>query len=255
MNACPIPKYKAGDTAWISRITSTTKEFPCPDCHGSRKWKVIAASGIEHEISCFRCCYNHGTRELVSLKYEAWTGYAELVHLAQIRIEWPSHEYNTLKGPISYCSGIGGGSIYYEKDLYDTKEEAETIAKIKAEEENTKIRTKPEVLQKQYFSNLTLNRATFQAANDAIWEGWNAFRCLRDTVEEVIANDTSDTAEALRDVFKYQGEYNTIEVGLLVQALVRASINDISLEEIKEILNKIPKIKRLCEDKEKLCGD
>lgn len=49
------PKYLIGDVAYHVSVNWTTKQQPCPDCFGHRRWSAILPAGEEILIECPTC--------------------------------------------------------------------------------------------------------------------------------------------------------------------------------------------------------
>lgn len=49
------PKYRVGEVVYTAGTKSEWLEIACPDCAGTRKWRVITGADLEFEIACQRC--------------------------------------------------------------------------------------------------------------------------------------------------------------------------------------------------------
>lgn len=125
-------KYSIGDVVWLATTRTETKRMPCPDCNGTKKWKATSPAGAEYEFNCPRCSARHGPNHPLTLDYTQFTGSTQRLTVGQVRTSTGD------EGATYMCceTGVGSGSIYYERDLFLTKEEAQAAADAKAAVQN-----------------------------------------------------------------------------------------------------------------------
>ncbi len=122
-------QFSIGDVVYKAGITTVSKQHPCPDCKGSRKWTAISPAGGEYQFSCPRCSANFHGDDALSLRYAAHEATVQRLTIGSVRTDSSSgrgNEYMCVE------TGIGSGSLYYEADLFETYDEAEAVAKAKA---------------------------------------------------------------------------------------------------------------------------
>jgi hypothetical protein len=186
-------KYSVGDRVWHGWTTTERKQHPCPDCLGQRKWQAKSPAGGEFEFSCPRCASSyHGNRDL-SLDYTMHTAAVTPLTVGSVGFE-TNYQTGQLE-PRYMCNetGIGSGTVYYERDLYPTEDEARRAADTRAKINNAD----PEGwVAKQYFLSLSvcdyqLQSAVLEAAkNDQARREsrlWSLFSDLdyAETIDEV----------------------------------------------------------------------
>jgi hypothetical protein len=199
----PKPKYSVGDTFYVASVQHITAEHPCPDCLGSREWKVTTPAGHELTTPCVRCSSGYSSNDLPPLKYQAWEGKAELRTVGAIEVKWP-HNASWDKHPVRYMAGPGGGWVVTENDTFDTSEQAEGAAKLRAAEENAKIAGQPQALEKRRVGVLQYPDARYDQFKNGMWDSWYAYREIREVIDDILDKKnehltTREIRESLED--------------------------------------------------------
>lgn len=206
----PTPKFCIGDRVWSPSTVSTAKRWSCPDCEGTGKWKAVTPAGVEHELSCPRCgSHQYQFDKIPSLSYQAYEGVVRALTVSGIEVNAGSAAWRP-EDAISYrCQETwsqGGGSTYYEKNLFTSEEEAKAEADRLAADQNATIQERPEVIAARNFASLRLTEAVLERADKAIWDSWWAYRHLADDVQGW-AEDAS-TPEDWQSTFKWASEFS-----------------------------------------------
>lgn len=143
-------KFSIGDVVYRASIATVTKQHPCPDCKGSRKWKAISPAGSEYDFTCPRCSSSYQSNRDLSLSYAQCEPSINCLTIGSVRVD--THER---KGNQYMCleTGVGSGNIYYESDLFHTEDEALKAAKQKAAVANVEV----EWVAKLYDKTLSLS--------------------------------------------------------------------------------------------------
>jgi len=143
----PVPRFSLNARAFVARAKHTTEDTPCPDCAASGKWRVLSKGEtvLEGEVECPRC-RGKGQLQLPSRAPEV-----SEVTLRRIKVE-TSGGWNQAR--VEYCSGESGGSIYYEWDLFDSREEAMAQAELLAAEERDGLDKGPEKPARDLFRDI-----------------------------------------------------------------------------------------------------
>ena len=122
-------KYGLGDVVWRAGYRMTKKQHACPDCLGTQTWKAISPAGTEYSFRCPRCGDRYKSNRRLSLEYSCAAPSVERLTIGQVdastdqeKIRYMCHE-----------TGIGGGTLHSERDLYATEEEARVAAQAMAE--------------------------------------------------------------------------------------------------------------------------
>lgn len=142
-------KFAIGDRVWRAWTNTERRQHPCPDCMGSREWRAISPAGGEYTFCCPRCGGGYRSNDEASLDYTAYTPSVSQLTIGSVRIDTNEDK------PVTYMcveTGVGSGSIYYEKDLFATKEDAEAAAERLAQSQNATV---PWVT-KQYSQSLSI---------------------------------------------------------------------------------------------------
>ena len=201
-------KYAIGDVVYHAGTTTIQKQHPCPDCSGERKWKAKSPVGGEYSFACPRCSVRYQSNSELSLEY---TTHAPLVSTLTIgSVRYDSHHYGD--GPVVeyMCreTGVGSGSIYKEKDLFATREEAEHAAETLAKTRDSTVAW----VAKRYAATLELSdykleSVLMKTAQDAKSYArrllWN-LNDLFSSIEE--AEDKDAILEAIEDYKQFYME-------------------------------------------------
>ncbi len=159
-------KYSVGDAVFHASTTTERKRHPCPDCLGSRKWLAKSPAGREYEFGCPRCADGYRSDHDSSIDYTAFIPSIQRLTIGQVRAQVghePRNEYMCRE------TGIGSGSVYYEKDLFPTEAEALDAATIKAAASNIQVPWAAEQYSKSLeISDYQLSDASVKAERDRL---------------------------------------------------------------------------------------
>lgn len=158
-------KFSIGDVVYKAWTTTVTKQHPCPDCKGVRKWMAVSPAGAEYEFDCPRCSSRYQNDHDLSLSYTEFEPCTHRLTIGSVRVDTSSKDR-----PVEYMcreTGIGSGTIHDEADLFRTEEEAMRAAELKAKAQNSTT----EWVIKQYDKSLSLSdyqleSATIKSAKD-----------------------------------------------------------------------------------------
>ncbi len=185
-------KFAIGDVVYHASTCPTTKQHPCPDCKGERKWKAVSPAGAEYEFACPRCSTTFQSNSDLSLRYQAFAPAVAKLTIGSIRVDTADergHSYMCVE------TGVGSGSIYYEKDMFSTHEEAMTVAALKAAEHDKGIEWVAKLYDKTLsLSDYEMNSAEREANKAAHSEAMTKIRHFFDDLE------WSDDVGSMRDV-------------------------------------------------------
>lgn len=144
-------KFSIGDVVYKAWTTTVSKQHPCPDCKGSRKWKAVSPAGGEYEFPCPRCAARFMSNRDLSLDYSEFAPSVHKLTIGSVRVDTSSQDR-----PVEYMcreTGIGSGTIHDQADLFPTEEEAMRAAELKAKAQNSTT----EWVVKQYDKSLSLS--------------------------------------------------------------------------------------------------
>lgn len=113
-------KYSIGDKVWIGRTQWQDKSIVCPECVNGYI-KIQLKSGQESHAKC-PVCYGRG-------RYAVWDFYPSVEEFTIGSVGYDSA--SPPEEQFSYMcieTGVGTGSIWYEHNIFTTKEEAEQYA-------------------------------------------------------------------------------------------------------------------------------
>jgi len=208
-------KYAVGDVVYFAGTTTESRRHPCPDCKGERKWKATSPAGTEYEFPCPRCAASYNSDRDITLDY---TAHAPSVR----RLTIGSVKYNSEPGydhGASYMcveTGVGSGSVYYERDLYETEEAAMAAAQAKADLSNSTIKWVAELYNKSLtISDYQLDNATLKLSKEAQSRAWSMIYnigALFSQIEE--AENKTAILELVEDYRKYSWDSDKREADL-----------------------------------------
>ncbi len=159
-------KYSIGDAVFHASTTTERKRHPCPDCLGSRQWEAKSPAGREYKFACPRCGGGYRSDHDSSIDYTAFIPSTRRLTIGQVRAQVGHEPHNEY---MCHETGIGGGSIYYEKDLFTTEAEALEAATIKATASNIQIPWAAEQYKKSLeVSDYQLSDASVKAERDRL---------------------------------------------------------------------------------------
>lgn len=187
----PTPKYRIGQKVFHASTFRTTGKYPCPDCLGSGKWEVTTPAGSKMIAGCQRCG-PHSSTDIPSLVYEAYAPSVQSLTIGSVQIDTAALQSSWREDPVRYMcveTGVGSGSVYDEKKLFATEEEALRVAEIKAAEENAKCKETPQRLEKERVHYLKIEDANMDQFKNGLWRSWYKYRNLREKLEEWVKDD------------------------------------------------------------------
>lgn len=114
-------KFKIGDKVYFGNYEVKENSIICPDCLGSKKWKITTPKGEEFDTDC-TVCYRGGEVIGIVYDYECSPSVTRLT-IGSIQIDTAANEDEKIRY-MCVETGVGTGNIYYEKDLFSTEKEA-----------------------------------------------------------------------------------------------------------------------------------
>lgn len=208
----PTPKYRIGQSVFHASETSVRERMACPDCLGTKLWKVTTPSGGELETECMRCNGQLKRNNIPSLDVTTWKPVVTRLTIGSVRIdtnESPEHGWH--REPVSYMcreTGVGSGTIYYESQIFQTEDEAQKAAEAKAAARTAEDRARPQRVEQIRVSYLNLKDAALEQFRSGLWNSWYRYRNLRKTIVEFL-EDENKAASELRDDIQSELDYDT----------------------------------------------
>jgi hypothetical protein len=192
-------KYGVGDVVWHAGQTTTQQSHPCPDCLGSREWIATSPAGGKFPVSCPRCSTSYQANHKLSIKYAQWTPTTNRRTIGSVRADTYSD-----RGAEYMCheTGVGSGSIYYEKDLFETQEAALAAALARCAVSNA---DQTGWVAKQFegtaeFCDYQLKDAAIGAVESQVRELGIRIRCLLEDIEDAeTIGEVRDAVTAWRE--------------------------------------------------------
>lgn len=157
-NELPTPKYRIGQTVYYPTVECVAEDQACPDCLGTKKWKVVTPAGLELECPCHRCARPYYQNQLPKLIKS--TPIAKEFYITDIEVRTKSNYGDDEK--VRYYSN---GSSLPEGRVHATAEEAMELAKKQAGKEEEK--RAPETAKLTADATLTFNDARVAAAEES----------------------------------------------------------------------------------------
>ena len=196
MTDTPTPKYKIGDSFWLTGTETETAQLPCPDCLGTRKWTLTTPAGFTHEVACLRCGTQYRSVSLDNnvppLTYTKHVAAPRFFTVRSVEVKIPAWHPGE---EIRYCNGEHGGQVCYEPQAIDDPDVARSASEATAAIENAKQQATPEALQQKRFSGLQFEIAIEGASWSARYNAWRAYRELADLVEGMQKGEDKDAFE------------------------------------------------------------
>lgn len=198
--------YSVGDVVFHAGTTTQDKQRPCPDCNDTKKWAAVSPAGNEYTFSCPRCASPYRHHDELSLRYTAHVPFVRKLTIGSV--QYNSHVGSWDSGARYMCveTGVGGGSVYAESDLFDNEAAALVAAEAKAAVADTTV---PYVVQAYNraleISDYQLENALLKKAKEKTSTAgqllWNV-NDLFDTIKE--ASDKEAIIEAVEYYQSYQ---------------------------------------------------
>jgi hypothetical protein len=144
-----MPKYKVGDSVWYAKCRWEPIRTLCPTCFGKKKVTLILGNGDQVTLPCEGC----------GRGYDPPSGYVHeydyVVEPESIVICGMNVSIDGNKEKVDYRGGYG--YVYYEDDLFLTREEALAKAQEKKAELENEQRTRSEYIKKEKQKSFSWN--------------------------------------------------------------------------------------------------
>ncbi|MGA0564137.1 hypothetical protein ACO2RV_16960 [Ancylobacter sp. VNQ12] len=200
MDTLPTPKFAIGDIVFYPSFGTRIEALPCPDCLGTRRWKVVTPAGAELDTECQRCMGWGRPADLP--KPERQVAYPIVSRLTVGKIEVTTHPWEG-RDPVRYMAcetGVGSGSIYDESRLCASEEAAEAVAQAMANAKTIEIAERPEATRDFKLSSLTLKDADLSRTWSERYEAWVCYRVLRDAIGTALEDASLSAKEKIADI-------------------------------------------------------
>lgn len=201
-------KYSVGDTVYWASTISDKKRHDCPDCLGERKWKATSPAGTDYDFGCPRCSNTYISERDLSLEYSAFIPCVRKLTIGSIRLDTKPFSGDCQVQYMCLETGVGGGQIYNETDLF----ESEDVALVAAEAKAAATNVGTEWIVKLYdrslkLSDYQMNNAVLEMAKEErlkarsmIWNIEDLFGSIKE------ADDKDAILELVDDYQRYSGE-------------------------------------------------
>ena len=125
----PSPAHAIGDVLFSAAQDYSDDKISCPDCLGTKEWTVVFADGEAMNIGCQTCKLGYEP-PTGFIYYKTWKPNVRRLTIGKLS------GFDDERGYSYMCneSGIGSGTMWYEKDLFKTSDEAWVSANTKHEE-------------------------------------------------------------------------------------------------------------------------
>ncbi len=207
-------KFSVGDKVWYAGVTTEARQHPCPDCLGERKWKAVSPAGYDYTLPCPRCSTSFSSHDELSLKYSAHIPALRLLTIGSVRHNSDTGAFSDRERNSYMCveTGVGGGSVYYESDLFETEGAASTAAQARAASADATIKHIAErynrtlEISDYQFESALLKDAAIAAsrarsrARELLWNLNDLFAAIEE------ASDKDAILEAVEDYKRYNWE-------------------------------------------------
>ena len=162
-------KFDIGQTVWHASTTTQQFRHKCPDCNDTRAWEAKSPAGGVFGIPCPRCSVQHMTNDELRLEYTKFVPSVRQLTIGQIRASTIIGDGYDAGNSYMCCeTGIGSGTVFNERDLFATKEEAYAAAEIKAAATNSdeELWVAKQFNKTARFSDYQFSDAQSEAARD-----------------------------------------------------------------------------------------
>jgi len=198
-------KYSVGDVVYHAGTTTERKQRPCPDCNGTRKWTATSPAGNEYTFQCPRCAATYNRFDDLSLAYTATVPHVATRTIGSVQYNSHGASWDHGARYMAIETGVGGGSVYSEADLFSSYDEAMVAAEAKAAEANKTVPCIVTAYNRALeISDYQLDSARLKHAADATSAAgqllWNVNE-LFDTIAE--ASDKDAILEAVDEYKSY----------------------------------------------------
>lgn len=199
-------RYSVGDVVYHAGTATEQKKRSCPDCNDTKIWHAISPAGNEYSFSCPRCSARYNGMDKLSLNYTAHAPFVRRLTIGSVR--YNSHYGSYDHGAQYMCeeTGVGGGSVYSESDLFSTHDEAMVAATARAAKADVAV----EYVAASYNAALEicdyqLESAALKRAREAASQAGQLLWGVEELFETITEADGKDAiAEAIDDYKKYQ---------------------------------------------------
>lgn len=215
------PKYSVGTTVYVPDVERETEQLPCPDCLGTKTWRVTTPAGTTAECECMRCSTRYHIADLPSLTRVIYKPLAKPFTIG--KIETSTHPWSR-DDKVTYYSGPNGGSTWGESKVHETPDTALLVAKVIAAELQAKEDAKPASIEAARLARLTVRIADFEQTKKSRWDSWWAYRHLADDVRDAIESEDETTVEelmqALEEHLSFAAKYRDLpDVGQALKTI------------------------------------
>jgi hypothetical protein len=152
-------KYDIGQKVYYASTCVEQKQHPCPDCHGTKRWKALSPAGTEYEFDCPRCSTGYRAEDELSLDYAILAPTVSKLTIGSVRVDTKPFGRDDQVSYMCVETGVGSGSIYNESKLFLTEEEALKVATAMC------IQTENQPQWMPILYNKTLNISDYQLAD------------------------------------------------------------------------------------------
>lgn len=162
-------KFDMSQTVWYANTTTGQFQHKCPDCNDTRAWEATSPAGGVFSVPCPRCSVQYSAHDELRLAYTKFVPAVRSLTIGQIKASTEIGEgYDAGNSYMCLETGVGGGSVYRERDLFATEAEALVAAHAKADAANT---DQGSWVARQYdktarFSDYQFSEARSEAARD-----------------------------------------------------------------------------------------
>lgn len=158
-----LPKFSIGDKVFNASITTTAARHECPDCNGTRVWRITSPRGEELEMDCPRCTRN-ASHDGLDLSYTKVVVSVQELTIGSIRLDTADQERAIMYMCVE--TGIGSGRIYREDQLQAERAAAEAEAEELRANQQTQIDAQPLTKLSNARSRLGFFSAALYAARE-----------------------------------------------------------------------------------------
>ena len=214
--AVPTPRFSIGQRVWFAWDDWSSARWPCPDCDDTRVWLATSATGERFHVACPRCSESFRAFDLVSLNYRVAVSSIRELTIGSVRIDTAQ-----ATEPVQYrCeeTGVGSGNVYRERELFETRAEAEAVtAERDKARQSVEVKT-PSAMTTEAHGQYPLRAALQYARTHGLYESYALARGLRRAIERIWNDSRVPDAD---DMAEWQ---NNAPYGMFISQEVRAAL-------------------------------
>ncbi len=185
------PKYTIGAVVWTADTEERAELLPCPDCLGTKEWKLVTPAGDELAQACPRCQFRYAGLPLKSLVAATFAPKVRSLTICRVRSDWQDDVCSFNYMALETSSG-GSGHVYDEDRLFPSEADATAEAERLCAARLAAWNAKPEVQWEKTISAYRILDAVREQTRKTLWDTSYHFGQLRAKVKDFLEEHRDD---------------------------------------------------------------